>query len=316
MELRHLRYFVAVAEERHFGRAAGRLHMAQPPLSTQIRQLETELGVALLTRTTRRVELTDAGSAYLVRARELLAAVDDAGLEAQRIAAGLSGRLAIGCVGSATYTLLPGLARRLREDLPGIDVVFRGELLVPDLVEAVLSGAVDVALLRPPVDEPGVVLRPLRRERLVVAVPDGHPLAARTELLVDDLRGQDLLAHPGRGRSAMSGLLAEMCRAAGFAPRIRHEVAETSTLVTFVAAGLGLAVVPEPVSALRIPGVAYRPLLPETLGVDLAAATRAGRTAPQVARALDVLTALVGAPDPVAGPSSRTEDRRPGRSLP
>jgi len=204
MELRHLRYFVAVAEERHFGRAAVRLHMAQPPLSTQIRHLETELGVALLTRTTRRVELTDAGRAYLARARELLAAVDDAGLEAQRIAAGLSGRLVIGCVGSATYTLLPGLARRLREDLPGVDVTFRGELLVPDLVEALLSGALDVALLRPPVDEPGVVLRPLRRERVVVALPDVHPLAGRAELDVEDLRGQDLIAHPGRGRSVMS----------------------------------------------------------------------------------------------------------------
>jgi DNA-binding transcriptional LysR family regulator len=295
MELRHLRYFVAVAEERHFGRAAERLHMAQPPLSTQIRQLETELGVTLLTRTTRRVELTDAGTAYLARARELLAAVDDAGLEARRIAAGLSGRLVIGCVGSATYTLLPGLARRLREDLPGIDVTFRGELLVPDLVEAVLSGALDIALLRPPVDETGVVLRPLRRERLVVAVPQDHPLAGRTELDVDDLRGQDLVAHPGQGRSVMSTFLAGLCRASGFAPRIRHEVAETSTLVTFVAAGLGLAVVPEPVAALRIPGVAYRPLRPATLGVDLAAATRAGEPAPQVGRALDVLTSLVRA---------------------
>ena len=295
MELRHLRYFVAVAEERHFGRAAERLHMAQPPLSTQIRQLEAELGVALLTRTTRRVELTDAGNAYLTRARELLAAVDDAGSEARRIAAGLSGRLVVGCVGSATYTLLPGLARRLRQDLPGIEVVFRGELLVPDLVDGLLSGALDVALLRPPVDVPGIVLRPLRRERLVVAVPEGHPLAGRTELVVDDLRGQNLVAHPGRGRSMMSTFLGDLCRASGFAPRIRHEVAETSTLVTFVAAGLGLAVVPEPVAALQIPGVAYRPLLPASLGVDLATATRAGAPAPQVGRALDVLVSLVRA---------------------
>ena len=296
MELRHLRYFVAVAEERHFGRAAERLHMAQPPLSTQIRQLEAELGVALLTRTTRRVELTDAGTAYLARARDLLAAVDDAGLEARRIASGLSGRLVIGCVGSATYTVLPGLARRLREDLPGIDVSFRGELLVPELVEAVLSGALDLALLRPPVDEPGVVLRPLRRERLVVAVPEAHPLAARAELDVLDLRAQDLVSHPGRGRSMMSTFLVDLCRAAGFAPRIRHEVAETSTLVTFVAAGLGLAVVPEPVAALRIPGVAYRPLRPATLGVDPVAAFLAGDPPPQVGRALDVLASLVGTP--------------------
>src|SRR5207342_2463918 len=144
MELRHLRYFVAVAEERHFGRAAERLHMAQPPLSQQIRQLEGELGVTLLRRTTRRVDLTDAGAAYLDQARRILAAVDDAGLEAQRVQAGLTGRLVIGCVGSATYSLLPMLARSLREELPGVDFSFRGEMLVPDQVDALLAGGIDM----------------------------------------------------------------------------------------------------------------------------------------------------------------------------
>src|SRR6185295_12807589 len=113
MELRHLRYFVAVAEERHFGRAATRLHMAQPPLSQQIRNLEAELGVVLLRRTTRRVDLTAAGEA------------DQAGAEAGRVAEGLVGRVVIGCVGSATYSVLPALARTLRRELPGIDFAFR-----------------------------------------------------------------------------------------------------------------------------------------------------------------------------------------------
>src|SRR5690606_4486302 len=134
MELRHLRYYVAVAEERHFGRAAERLHMAQPPLSQQIRQLESELGLTLLTRTTRRVDLTPAGVAYLDRAREILAAVDDAGAEANRIASGRSGRLAVGCVGSATCSLLPDLARRLRAELPDVEFNFRGEMLSRDQV--------------------------------------------------------------------------------------------------------------------------------------------------------------------------------------
>ena len=125
MELRHLRYFQAVAEEKHFGRAADRLHMAQPPLSQQIRQLEDELGVTLLQRTTRRVDLTPAGEAYLVRVRAILQAVDAAGDEAVRIDHGLEGRLVIGCVGSATYSLLPALARALREQLPGVDFAFR-----------------------------------------------------------------------------------------------------------------------------------------------------------------------------------------------
>ena len=142
-----------------------RLHMAQPPLSQQVRNLEAELGVTLLRRTTRRVDLTDAGAAYLDRARAILAAVDEAGIEAQRVDQGLVGRLTIGCVGSATYSLLPALARRLREDLPGIDFAFRGEMLVPDQVAALLAGTIDLALLRPPVDEPGLTLRPLRKDR-------------------------------------------------------------------------------------------------------------------------------------------------------
>ncbi len=293
MELRHLRYFVAVAEERHFGRAAERLHMAQPPLSQQVRNLEAELGVTLLRRTTRRVDLTDAGTAYLDRARAILAAVDEAGIEAQRVDQGLVGRLTIGCVGSATYSLLPALARRLREDLPGIDFAFRGEMLVPDQVAALLAGTIDLALLRPPVDEPGLTLRPLRKDRLIVAVPDGHRLAARRRVRVEDLRDEDLVVHPARGRSVMHGVVEELCRDAGFRPRIRHEVAETSTLVTFVAAGLGVAVVPEPVGTLGVPGVTYRPLSPAEVGVELAAAVRAGEEGRHVARTLEVLGTLV-----------------------
>lgn len=293
MELRHLRYFVAVAEERHFGRAADRLHMAQPPLSQQIRQLEAELGVTLLHRTTRRVELTGAGSAYLERAREILSAVEQAGDEAVRVEQGLVGRLAIGCVGSATYSLLPRLARTLREELPGIDFSFRGEMLVPDQVDALLAGSIDLALLRPPVDEPGLELRPLRRDRLIVAVPDGHRLAERRRVRVADLRDEDLVMHPSRGRSVMHELVVSLCRDAGFRPRIRHEVAETSTLVTFVAAGLGVAIVPEPVSTLGVVGVTYRPLSPADARVQLAVALRAGDESPHLTRALEVLKSLV-----------------------
>ncbi|WP_109507848.1 LysR substrate-binding domain-containing protein [Nocardioides speluncae] len=291
MELRHLRYFVAVAEERHFGRAAERLHMAQPPLSQQIRQLESELGVQLLHRTTRKVELTAAGAAYLDRARAVLAYVESATSEAQRVAAGLVGRLVVGCVGSATYSLLPSLARRLREDLPAVDFSFRGEMLVPDQVDALLSGEIDLALLRPPVADAGVRLRHLREDRLIVALPDGHRLAQRKRLRIADLRDEEFIVHPGRGRSVMSGLVATLCREAGFEPRVRQEVGETSTLVTFVAAGLGVAVVPEPVSRLGVAGATYRPLVGGGR-VELAAATRAAEDAPHLSRALAVLTSL------------------------
>jgi DNA-binding transcriptional LysR family regulator len=292
MELRHLRYFLAVAEERHFGRAAERLHMAQPPLSQQIRQLEDELGVRLLDRNTRRVDLTDAGAAYLERVHAILAEVGDAGDEARRIAAGLQGRLVVGCVGSATYSLLPALARTLREQLPAIDFAFRGEMLVPAQVSALLGRDIDLALLRPPVDEPALRLTTLRQDRLIVALPEGHRLARRRRLRVVDLRDEDLVVHTSRG-SVMHGAVVELCRRAGFEPRIRHEVAETSTLVTFVAAGLGVAVVPEPVAELGVAGTTYRPLAARGARIDLAAAVRRDDTSPALARALEALSGLV-----------------------
>lgn len=291
MELRHLRYFQAVAEERHFGRAAERLHMAQPPLSQQIRQLEDEVGVRLLDRTTRRVELTDAGAAFLQRVRGILAEVDDAGTEARRIASGLQGRLVVGCVGSATYSLLPTLARALREELPGIDVGFRGEMLGPAQVAALLDREIDLALLRPPVDEPSLRVATLRQDRLIVALPLDHRLAGRRRLRVEDLRGEDLIVHAARG-SAMHGMVQALCRAAGFEPHVRHEVSETSTLLTFVAAGLGAAVVPEPVSGLGAPGVRYLPLAARDARIELAVAVRDDDDA-VVRRALGVLDRLI-----------------------
>ena len=268
MELRHLRYFRAVAEELHFGRAAERLHIAQPPLSQQIRQLERELQVTLLTRTTRSVELTPAGRAYLLRAVAILDDVDDAGEQARRISDGLEGRLVIGCVGSATYSLLPRLVRTLRETLPGVEVSVRGEMLAPAQLLALQAGEIDLALLRPPVRQPGVATEVIRRDRLLAALPAGHPLAAREELSVADLRDEEFVAHAGHGRSVMSSILAAACADAGFVPNVRHEVTETSTLVTLVAAGLGVAIVPAPTAALDIAGVDYRPLTPATLGVD------------------------------------------------
>jgi DNA-binding transcriptional LysR family regulator len=292
VELRHLRYFQAVAEERHFGHAAERLHMAQPPLSQQIKQLEAELGVTLLDRNTRRVELTPAGAAYLERVRVILAEVDEAAARAQRVAAGLEGRLVVGCVGSATYSLLPTFARAVRETLPGIDLAFRGEMLVPDQVAALGAGRIDLALLRPPVDDPALQVSLLRRDRLIVALPEGHRLAARARLRVRDLRDEDLIVHASHGRSVMHGVVEELCRDAGFVPRVRHEVAETSTLVTLVAAGLGAAVVPAPVSSLGIPGVTYRPLAARSARIDLLAAVRRDDDSAALRRALALLGPL------------------------
>jgi DNA-binding transcriptional LysR family regulator len=291
--LRHLRYFVTVAEERHFGRAAERLHIAQPPLSQQIRRLEAELGVDLFVRTTRRVDLTAAGAAYLERARAILASVDGAADEARRVAAGAVGHVAIGCVGSATYSLLPALSRRLADELPGVEFSFRGEMLVADQIDALRGGVIDLALLRPPVADGAVTVTPLRKERLVVAVPSGHPFARRRQLRVADLARTDLIVHSAGRRSAMYDVVRRLFADAGETPRIRHEVGETSTLVTLVAGGLGVAVVPEPVSALALAGVAYVPLVRPATSVELAVAHRTDRAEPHLLRTLEVIGELV-----------------------
>jgi DNA-binding transcriptional LysR family regulator len=294
MELRHLRYFVAVAEECHFGRAAARLHIAQPPLSQQIRQLEADLGVELFTRTTRRVDLTPAGQRYLERARSILAQVAAAGAEAGRVAAGELGRVSLGFTGSATYELLPSLARALRRDLPGIELDLRGEMLTPRQVEALRAGVLDVGFLRPPTPAPDLDLQVLRREALVAAIPAAHPLAERKRVRLRDLADEPFITYPAGQRSAVAPVVLEACAKAGFSPRVVHEVAETSTLMSFVAAGLGVALVPASVQHLQITGAVHLPLTGTNAGVDLAVATRLGENRPDVLRVLARAHRLVG----------------------
>ena len=293
MNERLLRYFVAVAEEQHFGRAAARLNMAQPPLSQQIRNLERDLGVELLHRTTRRVALTTAGAAYLESARRILAAIEEAGHEARRVASGSVGRLNVGCVGSATYSLLPALARGLSDELPGIDFAFRGEMLVPDQIRALRSGDIDIALLRPPVADTSIAVHVLRRERLVAALPHDHPLATQDRVAATDLREEPLIMHTSRRDSVMSDAVMRLCRAAGFEPLIRHEVDETSTLITLVAGGLGAGIVPEPVTALQLEGVVYLPLSDRDATTHLAVAHLTERTEPHLRQAVEAVKRLV-----------------------
>lgn len=275
MELRQLRYFVAVAEECHFGRAAARLHMAQPPLSQQIRRLEEELGVELLERTTRRVALTAAGERFLERCRTLLDDVDAASAEAVRVAAGEIGRVVIGVVGSVTYAVLPTLARQLREDFPDIDFEFTSEMLTPDQVNALREGTVDIVLMRTPTPVGDLLLRVLLKEPLVVALPAGHALAARESLRLEDLRDEPFVTYPAGHRSVLHDVVAGACQRAGFRPRQVAQVAQTSTLLVFVAAGIGVAVLPESGRRLRLEGVEFVPL-EDAPSVELAVGWRPG----------------------------------------
>ncbi|MDH6626333.1 DNA-binding transcriptional LysR family regulator [Streptomyces sp. LBL] len=293
MEIRQVRYFLALAEECHFGRAAQRLHVAQSALSQQIKQLERGLGTTLFHRSTRHVELTEAGRHLVGYARSILAEVERAQEQMAQLATGLAGRVSIGFVGTATYDILPRIARTVRAQLPGISLELRGELLNPELVDGLLGGTYDLALLRAgtPMDA-AVTVTHLRSERLMAVLPTGHPLAGRDKIALAALADEPFVVHPSRDRSSMHGRVLAACARAGFQPSTLIEVGETATLVVLVAAGNAVALVPESLRSLRLDGVTYLPLT-ESETVDLALARRAGHNAPATEQVAAVVESCV-----------------------
>ena len=293
MELRHLRSFAVLAEERHFGRAAARLHIAQPALSQQIKQLERELGVSLFTRSTRRVEPTEAGLRFAEHARTVLGDVARAEADMEQLASGHAGRVSVGFIGTATYDVLPRVAREVRRELPDVELELHGELLSPQLVTGLADHTFDVALLRPdPLNSVNLTLRPLRAEPLVAVLPAHHPLAGRRRIPLSALADEAFVMHPSGHRSSMHEQVLRACAAAGFEPTVVTEVGETATLVVFVAAGLGVALVPAPVRSLGLDGVAYVSLS-DPPSVDLALATRADDHSPAVRRVAELVRACL-----------------------
>ena len=263
--------------------------MAQPPLSQQIRRFEAELGEPLLYRTTRSVELSPAGEVLLERSREILAAVDAAVDDARRAARGEYGRLAIGFTGSSTYEMLPSLAAALRQELPGVALDLRGELLTPAQVARLIDGTLDLGLLRPPVRERELSIEVLRSEPLIAVLPESHPLASSRAVPLELLAPEPFVTYPSHFRSVLHDAVEDACAAHGFKPVAAHEVAETATLVSFVAAGLGVSLVPASVRHMTVRGAVYRPLAQDTTRVELAAAWRREDDRPVLARALDVI---------------------------
>jgi DNA-binding transcriptional LysR family regulator len=289
MELRHLRSFAALADERHFGRAADRLHIAQPALSQQIKQLEREFGVELVSRTTRRVELTEAGRRFAEHARAVLGSADRAAADMALVAAGRAGRVSVGFIGTATYDLLPQATREVRRQLPGVRLELHGELLSPVLVDGLTDGTYDLVVLRPDGGaRPEIDMRVLRAEPLVAVLPDRHRLAARDRIDLAELAAEPFVTHFSGHRSSMHEHVLAACAAAGFQPTSIMEVGETATLVVFVAAGLGVALVPEPVRSLALDGVAYVRLA-DPITVDLAIATRARESSPAVREVAEII---------------------------
>lgn len=260
MELRQLRSFLTLAEECHFGRAAARLHVAQPALSQQVKQLERELGVTLFNRSTRRVELTEAGRHLTDYARTLVTEEERARIHLRELATGHAGRVSVGFIGTATYDVLPKVARTVRAKLPGITLDLRGEILTPRLVEGLLSGTFDLAVLRGAVSEEDVRTTSLRSEPLVAVLPAHHRLADRPSIPLKALAEEPFVIHPSQSRSSMYDRVLSACRRAGFRPDPLIEIGETATLVVLVAAGHGVALVPQSVQSLSLEGVTYVPL--------------------------------------------------------
>ena len=301
MEIRQLHYFVTVARIRHFGRAAERLHMAQSPLSQAIRQLETQLGVTLFTRTTRRVELTPAGEALLQDAERILDSIEAAQTRVRLVGAGHTGLLRVGTTGLAALRQLPQLARIAARETPGLVLRFRPDLLTPAQELALEENRIDLALLRPPLRRTGLSTRLITRERLVLAVSRSHRLAGDEPAALAELRDEDFVLYSVPD-SVVNCVVTQACLAAGFLPRRTHEVAEASIMLTLVAAGLGVAVLPESALALHVEGVQFVPVA-DAVYIDLALAWRSDDRSPTLARLLEALEAN-GFITPDADPSS------------
>jgi DNA-binding transcriptional LysR family regulator len=259
MDLRQMRYFLAVAEERHFGRAAERLHMAQPPLSRQIQGIEEELGVKLFLRTPKGVQLTEAGEALLAEVPNLLALAQRATERAQLAGRGLEGRLDVGLFGSGVLDAIPRILALFHAARPHVKIVLHN-LTKTEQLQALRGRSITVGFNRLVPDEPGIAVRTILREPLVVALPDGHPLATRATLTIRDLSEQPLIAYPN---VPMHGLAQEVARAFE-AERARlvieQEVEDVLTAIALVAGGFGVAVTTQSATNLRLPGIVFRPL--------------------------------------------------------
>lgn len=281
VELRHLRYFLAVAEEKHFGRAADRLHMAQPPLSSQIKQLEAKLDTLLLERTTRKVELTEAGALLMERARKILAEVEATINDVAEVGRGAAGVLRIGFSGTATYRLMPEIVRAARERMPLVRLQISGEMLTPKMEEALLENRLDAAILRPPVQSGDIMIDEVQQTRLVAVLHRQHPLAQETgPVSIQAFASEDIVGYP-RG-SSVASVVSEMARQAGFRPRVVQEATETSTLIALIGAGLGIGLMPSSQSLPLNASIVIRPLV-EDVGVGLGTAWKADNDSPLLA---------------------------------
>lgn len=292
MELRHLRYFVAVAEEKHMTRAAERLGIQQPPLSMQIRGLEQELDVQLFRRQPRGMELTDAGAAFLERARAILDDVDRAVATTRRTARGEEGRVVVGFTSSAPFhPFVPRVLRAFRDAAPLVSLVLE-ESGSSELVQGLHNEDIDAAFIRSPVaDVVGLTVRTILEEKMLVALPTGHLFARRSSfsramlLPLKELAKETFVLYKRPGGPGLYDTIIAACKSAGFSPRVGQEAPRIISTLNLVAAGIGVSIVPASLQRLQMDGIVYRKLedMPE-LSAPLILACRNGQNAAAVQR--------------------------------
>ncbi|SMG60724.1 LysR family transcriptional regulator [Paraburkholderia susongensis] len=291
IQARLLRQFIAVAEELHFGRAAARLNMAQPPLSQAIKHLEQIVGVPLFTRSRHFVELTPAGTVFLSEARELLAAGQRAIDAARDASSGPSGRVTIGFVGSVSFEILPRILRELRRRFSAIRIELR-ELASTEQMESLAAGRIDVGIVRLPISNAAdFSVREICSERFVAALPKDHPRAKARVLRLKDLAGEPFMNFPPDRIPALHTKVLLACEAAGFSPHVAMEAWQTASMVSLVAAGMGVALVPAQVRNCSHPKVVFKTIADrsEHLELKIAAVWHPDRVSSGVRAVLSVL---------------------------
>jgi DNA-binding transcriptional LysR family regulator len=278
-DTRQLRYFVAVAERLHFGRAAAALHISQPPLSRAISGLEAQLGARLFARSRRKVELTPEGARFYDEAKRLLGQLERAAREVGAMASGESGRLRLGFVSLADYGVLPGLLKAFKAARPGVSLALR-EMLSPEQAAALSAGELDFGLLLPPVSQPisgELEHLVVQSEKFVAALPSRHAAARRGgRIAMRDLAGEPFVMVPREIAPGLYDIVAGLAARAGFAPRIAQEAIQMQTVVSLVSSGLGVAIVPASIANLGRKGVVYREITDPHPRLDLWLAWRRG----------------------------------------
>ena len=284
-----MRYFMAVAEEGNLNRAAERLHMAQPPLTRQIRALEDELGTALFVRTPRGMDLTEAGSALFEEVPNLLALAQRARERTLRAGQGLAGRLDVGTFCSGVLDVIPRMLARFHAERPDVRIVLHNQTKA-EQIEALRERRISIGFNRlvPPEDD--LVVETVLRERLVVALPEHHRLAAKRRLTMADLDDEPMILYPNQPLPGLAQRVKEAFRRDGLRLRIEQEVEDVLTSTALVAGGFGLCVTTESSTSLRLPGVTWRPLDNEVLrDIELACLYRKGDHSPVLAAFLTVV---------------------------